>query len=323
MDLRKIFIPEKGEAKSVFVRKILILSAAAVFCICLVAVMILISKPETAEEIIYTEGTTPKIITTTTTAPPVTTAETTTTLPPLVMNEEKYAELIEKNPDTAGWVKVSDIIDQVVLQTTDNEKYLDKDFDLNYNIGGSVYVDYRCNVNDYPDKMSDNIVVYGHNQRDGTAFGKLKNYKITKANPKNIDYYKEHPTFEFSNLYDTYTYKIVAIFVTEVEPRHNPAGEIFDYHNYIKFNRVVEEPYTYDTWEKQILSHSAIITGVDIEKGDKFLTLSTCSNEFEPSRLVVIGRRLRENESAEVDTSKAELNPDAIEPNWAYIYNNS
>jgi sortase B len=321
MNFKKTFIPEKGEATSVIVRKGIILGGAAVFAACLVAVIIYISKPP-ADEIIVTDTTTPKVITTVTTAPPVTTVETTTTRPPLVLDESKYADLIAENPDTAGWIKVSDIIDEVVLQTSDNDKYLDKDFDLNYNIGGSIYIDYRSVTNDYDDLQADNIVIYGHNQKDGTAFGKLKNYKITRANSKNIEYYKKHPTFEFSNLYETYTYKIVALFVIEVEPRHNPRGEIFDYHNFIRFNRSTKEPYTYENWEKEILAHSAITTGVDIEKGDKFVTLSTCSNEFEPSRFVVIGRRLRDGESAEVDTSVAALNPDAIEPDWAYIYNN-
>jgi SrtB family sortase len=321
MDFKKIFIPEKGEEKSVIVRKSIVLGATAVFAVCLVSVMIYISKPPAAA-LSETEATSPKIITETTSAPPVTEPEvTTTTRAPLVMNTDRYEELIAENPDTAGWLKVSNIVDQVVLQAEDNGKYLDKDFDLNYNIGGSVYIDYRSVVNDYPDKMADNIVVYGHNQKDGTAFGKLKNYKITRANPKNLAYYKENPTFEFSNLYETYTYKIVAVFVIEVDPRDNPKGEIFDYHNYIKFNNVKQEPYTYANWEEQILSHSAITTGVDIEKGDKFVTLSTCSNEFEPSRLVIIGRQVRDGESAEVDTSKAELNPDAIEPDWAFIYN--
>jgi sortase B len=320
MSFKKTFIPEKGEAASVIVRKSIILGGVAVFAACLVAVVIYISKPA-EDEIIITEVTTPKVITTVTTAPPVTTAETTTTLPPLVLNETKYAELLSENPDTAGWIKVSDIIDEVVLQTTDNDKYLDKDFDLNYNIGGSIYIDFRSVTNDYNDSQADNIVIYGHNQKDGTAFGKLKNYKITKANTKNLQYYKDHPTFEFSNLYETYTYKIVALFVIEVDPKDNPRGEIFDYHNFIRFNRSNKEPYTYENWENQILAHSAITTGVDIEKGDKFLTLSTCSNEFEPSRFVVIGRRLRDGESAEVDTSAAVLNPDAIEPDWTFIYN--
>ncbi|MDR0991855.1 MAG: class B sortase [Ruminococcus sp.] len=324
MDFKKIFIPEKGDEKTTIVRKSIILAAVGVFAVCLVSVIVYIARPAETPPIAVTETTTINVITTqTTTAPPETTAETTTTRPPLVTDEEKYGEFLEKNPDTAGWIKVSDIVDQVVLQTTDNEKYLDKDFNLNYNIGGSVYIDYRCNVLDYADLVSDNIVIYGHNQRDGTAFGKLKNYKVTKANSRNIEYYKKNPTFEFSNLYETHTYKIVSIYVIEVEPRQNPRGEIFDYHNYIQFNRVKQEPYTYATWESQILAHSAIDTGVDIEKGDKFVTLSTCSNEFDPSRFVIIGRRVRDGESPEVDTSKAVLNEDAIEPDWAYIYNNS
>lgn len=38
------------------------------------------------------------------------------------------------------------------------------------------------------------------------------------------------------------------------------------------------------------------------------------------SRFVTIARRVRDGESAEVDTSKAILNEDALEPDWSYIY---
>lgn len=73
---------------------------------------------------------------------------------------------------------------------------------------------------------------------------------------------------------------------------------------------------------KNITERSEIITGVDVEEGDQFMTLSTCSNEFEPSRFIVIGRKVREGESNEVDTSLAKLNPDAKEPDWNFIYGN-
>jgi hypothetical protein len=106
--------------------------------------------------------------------------------------------------------------------------------------------------------------------------------------------------------------------VIEVEPSQTRDGVIFNYHNFYEFFK--EPPYTYADWESGILSRTAVNTGVEFDETDKFITLSTCSNEFEPSRFVIIGRRLRPDESPEVDTSKAELNTDAVEPDWKYIY---
>ena len=63
-----------------------------------------------------------------------------------------------------------------------------------------------------------------------------------------------------------------------------------------------------------------IVTSVDVEYGDEFLTLSTCSNEFEPSRFVIFARKTRKGEDSTVDTSGAYLNPNAREPDWNAIF---
>ena len=253
------------------------------------------------------------------TTPPETTTETTTTPPPepLVVLDAMQP-FIDENPDTAGWIKLEGTsVDNVVVQTEDNDYYLERDFYGNYSQPGTIYADFRCIVNDYDFNQSDNIVLYGHNQANGAMFGTLQKYKITKQNTGKFDFYLEHPTFTFSNLYNEYTYKIIALFVAEVEPWQSPDGEVFDYHNYIRFGTYEK---TYDEFMENLTERSEIITGVDVQKGDKFMTLSTCSNEFEPSRFVIVGRRVRDGESPEVDTSLAKLNPDAKEPDWSYIY---
>lgn len=63
-----------------------------------------------------------------------------------------------------------------------------------------------------------------------------------------------------------------------------------------------------------------IITDIDCKFGDKFVTLSTCSDEFDPSRFVVIGRKVRDGESAEVDTTNVTYNKNALQPDYDYIY---
>ncbi len=252
----------------------------------------------------------------TTTAPPEETTVSETEPPPLVMlaNIESF---VEENPDTAGWIKVPGTnIDNVVVQTDNNDYYLDKDFYGNRNIAGQIYVDYRCVINDYDNKQTDNVIVYGHNQADLSMFGTLKKYKIKKESTGNFDFYLQNPTFSFSSLYEEYTYKIIALFVIEVEPYQTRDGIIFDYHNYVNF----AGERSFEKFKENIMERTAVNTGVDFNEDDKFMTLSTCSNEFEPSRFVVIGRRVRDGESAEVDTSKAELNMDMLEPDYSFIY---
>lgn len=248
-----------------------------------------------------------------------TTVATTPAPEPLVVLDSMQ-QFIDDNPDTAGWITVGGTsINNVVVQTDNNDYYLERDFYGNYSQPGTVFADFRCVVNDYDFNQSDNIILYGHNQANGTMFGTLQKYKITKQNTSKFDFYLQHPTFTFSNLYEEYTYKIIALFVVEVEPEQTRDGVIFDYQNYIRFG---SKEKTYEEFMQNVTERSQIITGVDVQEGDKFMTLSTCSNEFEPSRFVVIGRRVRDGESPEVDTSVAALNPDAKEPDWNYIYNN-
>ncbi len=260
------------------------------------------------------------VSTTEATTVPQTETETTTaeTEPPPLVIMENMESFVEQNSHTAGWITIPNTeVDNVVLQTDNNDLYLDKDFYGNYNIAGQLYIDFRCVANDYNNNQSDNIIIYGHNQADGTMFGTLKKYKIKKDYTKNFDFYLENPTFTFSNLYEDYTYKIIGMFVIEVEPYQTKDGEIWDYHNYVNFTK--KKPF--ETFKENILARTAVNTGVDFNEDDKYITLSTCSNEFEPSRFVVIGRRVRDGESPEVDTSLAEINEDMLEPDYNFIYN--
>lgn len=322
------FIPSKNDNKNEKIRKTITLISAVVFIIAVIllsAYLVDLSKTKRLNDQLAAEHdvTTPTTYTVIT-EPPVTTVpdETQTTVvttepPPLVVLGSMES-LLADNPDTAGWLTVAGTnINNVIVQAADNEYYLDRNFYGNKSQAGTIYADFRCVVNDYNNKQSDNIILYGHNQADGTMFGTLKKYKVTQQNTRNFQFYADHPTFTFSNLYEEYTYKIIAMFIIEVETYQNPNGIIFDYHNYIKFS---SKNRTFDSFKENVLSRTAIDTGVDFEKGDKFITLSTCSNEFDQSRFVVIGRRVREGEDPNVDTSLAVLNTDAVEPDLNFIY---
>lgn len=317
------FIPNKDDSPKERTSKIVTLVAAAVLVVTVIILICLIIGGQRNKKLNDELASQHTNVITSETAPPETEPakeETTvTTAPPPLVLLDSMAPFVEQNPDTAGWIKVGGTyIDNVVVQTENNSDYLDRDFYGQKAQPGTVFADYRCVVNDYDDNQTPNIILYGHNQRDGTMFGTLNYYKVkpSSGNLKGFDFYLEHPTFEFSNLYEEYTYKIIAAFVIEVEERHTRDGIIFDYHNYIKFGK----KRTFDLFKENVLARTTINTGVDFDKNDKFVTLSTCSNEFEPSRFVVIGRRLRDGESPEVDTSLASVNYEAKEPDYSFIY---
>lgn len=325
------FIPSKEDSGKVKARKIAVLIviiallAALVFFLASLMSGSRKDSPDTAEGTeletnIITEVTTEA--TTVTTVPETeTTTETTTTPPPPLVMRDDIASYVDQNPDTAGWLTVGGTsINSVILQGEDNDFYLNHTFYGGSSQAGSLYVDFRCVINDYDFNQSDNVTIYGHNQADGSMFGTLQYYKVTQQNTSRFSFYKEHPTFTFSNLYEEYTYKIVAVFVSESSSSQARDGIIFDPHNFVRFSSDSSDKRSFESFVKNINERTEILTGVDIEEGDKFMTLSTCSNEFDNSRFIVIGRRVRDGESPEVDTSLAQLNPNVKEPDWNYIY---
>lgn len=220
--------------------------------------------------------------------------------------------LLAINPDTVGWIHIegTNVSLPVVQKTTSdgNDYYLKTAFDGSSNKAGTIFMDMRNVCTNK--KRSDNIILYGHNQKDKTMFGDLAYYK------KDLAYYSEHPVIQFSSNYRTDTYKIFAYFVTPILESQTSDGVIFDYHNRINLRNETE----YNDFIDNIMLRTQIITDVDVRYGDEFLTLSTCSNEFEPSRFVVFARKVREGESEVPDVSKAYLNPNAKEPEWNVIY---
>ena len=91
-------------------------------------------------------------------------------------NKEEYTvdfnKLKEQNNETVAWIKVNNTnVEYPVVKASDNSFYLNHSFDKNQNLAGWIFADYR-NKFDNTDK---NIIIYGHNMRDNSMFGSLKN----------------------------------------------------------------------------------------------------------------------------------------------------
>lgn len=220
--------------------------------------------------------------------------------------------LLKINPETAGWIKIegTNVDLPVVLRKNaedGNTYYLTHNFYGEEAKAGTIFADYRTTIE--ANRQSDNIVLYGHNEADNSMFGDLDRYK------KNIEFYKEHPIIQFNTNYEAGQYKIIGYFVTNVLPSQARDGVVFDYHNYIDMDED-----RYNDFISNVMLRTQINTGVDCKYGDKFITLSTCSSEFEPSRFVVVARKVRKGEDPNVDTSLASINKNAKEPDWDVIY---
>ena len=176
------------------------------------------------------------------------------------------------------------------MQTENNDDYLHTNFQKEYAFEGTLFADYRGKIG--PDEMPHNTVIYGHNMLYKFQFSALMNYK------RDIDFMKLAPVVDFNTLYHNNKYKIISVFLANIEEEH---GDVFDYTGTTYFTNQAE---FYD-FVLECEDRSYYDTGVDVEYGDEFLTLSTCDQDtYMDLRLVVVARKVRPNESPDVDTER-------------------
>lgn len=89
-------------------------------------------------------------------------------------SKPSFEELRRINPDVVAWITLDGTkIDEPVVQGKDNLEYLNKDVYGKYSLGGTVFLDSRCNKN-FQDPYS---ILYGHYMEKHLMFGDLKLYK--------------------------------------------------------------------------------------------------------------------------------------------------
>ena len=218
------------------------------------------------------------------------TADTETVPEQTAPKTEKMEEVYTMNDDSAGWLKIDGtVIDYPVMQTpSDEQYYLNRDFGGKYSVYGCIIADTDSVIGtgtaaeDYTDgtRPSTNIILHGHNMKNGTMFGSLDNFR-------QLSYEQKHSIIKFSSLYEDREYKICAVFLSQVYKRGQT--DVFKYYQF--FNADNEEDFNY--FYDNIKSMSLYDTGVDASYGDEFITLSVCAYHVENGRLVVVGKRIK------------------------------
>ena len=164
--------------------------------------------------------------------------------------------------NTVGYLSIDNTdINYPVVRTTDNSYYLNHSFDKTKNVAGWIFMD-----SNNKDISSDkNTVIYGHNMKDGSMFGKLK---LLKKNNSNTIYY-----YDSNNKYE---YRVFSIY--EINEEDYYINTVFsDNKEYLKFIQTIAKRSMYN-YE------------YDIDVNDNIITLSTCT--FGSKRLVVHAYRV-------------------------------
>jgi len=189
---------------------------------------------------------------------------------------EKYKTLYNKNKSLIGWIKIADTnIDYPVMQTLNNEYYLDHNLNQEYDKNGSIFMDKDCDVL----KPSTNLIIYGHHMKSGKMFGGLDKYSKES-------YYKEHPIIEFDTIYEEGTWEIMYVFRSKI---YTADDIVFKYYQFIDVNSEEEFYSNMNEMSKMSLYD----TGVTATYGDELLTLSTCDYMEEDGRFVVVAKKIK------------------------------
>lgn len=187
------------------------------------------------------------------------------------MVDVELEELQRENPDVVAWIFFeNEDISYPVMYSGEDEKYLRTAFDGSAATAGSIFLEGANN----PDFEDSHSIIYGHNMRNLSMFGKLKYYRSDK------DYYADHAFFQIITGDKKYRY------------------QIFAYEDVAEDSFVYQVPFApgeeFQEFLDRLYRSSYADTNVVATSEDKIITLSTCSTTGR--RFVVHGVRVDEYE---------------------------
>lgn len=190
---------------------------------------------------------------------------------PTPENEERFRTLIERNGDFAAWLTVegTEIDYPVMLTPEEPDYYLTHDFDGNESRSGTPYIGKNC------DTESENVMIYGHNMKNGTMFADLLRYQ-------DAAFFAAHPTIRFDTVEHSGEYEIIAVFREKVH--YQDEQNVFRYYDYA--GALTEEQF--NAYTDQIRAISLYDTGCTAVYGRQLITLSTCAYHAVNGRFVVV-----------------------------------
>ncbi|MFG6330092.1 MAG: class B sortase [Lachnospiraceae bacterium] len=193
----------------------------------------------------------------------------------------EYRKIYKTNSDLAGWIVIdgTDINYPVVQSKVYQEFYLDHNFDGEEDNAGSVFADARNDLM-LPD---DNIIIYGHNMKDGSMFGTLQ-YYLDK------DYYNKHNMLSFDTLHKHGTYKIAVVGLSKISEESDGTFKYYDFIN-------ADSKKAFKKYVENIKKLEAYDTGISLEYGDKLVTLSTCNSVEKDGRLFIVAKEVKNEQN--------------------------
>ena len=189
--------------------------------------------------------------------------------------EYDFDKLKKMNSDIVGYIEVDNTnISYPVVKSSDNSYYLNHSYKKEKNNIGSIFLDYRNDL----DNLSKNNIIYGHGRLDNTMFGSLNNL----LDSNNLDS-KESYYITLSTPKSIMTFKIFSVYTIPKEGYYIKT--------YFSSNKYFKE------FLETIMKRSIYNFNTDVNTNDKILTLSTCKDNF-GKRVVVHAKLLKKEETS-------------------------
>jgi sortase B len=178
---------------------------------------------------------------------------------------DSFMKVKELNADIVGWIRIDGTkVNYPVVQYSDNDRYLHTDALGRPSKHGSIFVDYRFKLQ----QPQRSLILYGHHMLDGSMFGDLTKYK-------DRGFYESHPEIFFGLEGREQRWRVFSVYTIDA------AKEGLDY-TYSSDQIYADALLRY---HRRSLHPS---NRYDVPRHlDEVLTLVTCSNESEDSRLVI------------------------------------
>lgn len=174
------------------------------------------------------------------------------------------------NPDLkAVLVFESGLLSLPVVQTTDNQTYLQKAFDGSFSTKGTPFLDCHDSFE------NDAFLIYGHHvfYDPSSMFSPLLQLETQSG-------YEKNRVFALVTPQQVNAYEIVAVFRMQVTPSQ------FD-----QRRSSFESPQDFEEWYAYVQEHNEIVPSERAVYGEKLCLLQTCVREDENQRLIVIARQ--------------------------------
>lgn len=187
------------------------------------------------------------------------------TYPPLQID---YAQLKSINSDFVAWIYMPCFdLSYPVVHEKEIDEYIKKTFEGKYNSSGCLFTDVLSTT----DFTGMHDIIFGHNMRNGSMFGKFKQL-IQEGGREIID---SNPYVYIYTENAVYKYRVFAYYVTTVgSDSYSVVTSEQEYNDFIKYiasNNLYEKP-----------------SDLNLDEFPSILTLSTCSGRSGSGKRLVI-----------------------------------